>query len=182
MRHLYAHGGQKTLLSKNPAFSPKIQSLIDTFPDARFIYLVRDPVETCTSTVSWFSVWFNNFSSPTEEFPYKDETIELMKLWYSYPREVLARLPRDRYLVIQYDDFVADPESTIIGIYKKFGVRLSPRFARTLKNETQKARHFKSSRETTAESIGMSKAEIRKRFADVAAYIRDTSQKPVAAR
>ena len=37
------------LCSKNPEFVPKLKSLIETFPDARFIVMLRTPYETMPS-------------------------------------------------------------------------------------------------------------------------------------
>jgi hypothetical protein len=169
-RHLYAHGGGKSLISKNPCFTHKVRSLMETFPDAQFIYLVRDPVETATSTISWFSYWYNFFNSPLERYPFKDETIEMMKLWYTYPLQALQALPRNRFLIVRYDDFVKDPESTVRNIYKSFGYRLNERFETILSNETHRARSFKSSRETTAESVGFSKKLLHERFDEIYDY------------
>jgi hypothetical protein len=170
MRQLYSHNGKKSLLSKNPCFTPKVQSLMETFPDAKFIYLARDPVETCTSKISWFAVWFHSFNSLLEKYPFKDETIELMKLWYSYPVEVLKSLPPSRALFISYDDFVKNPEKTVRTIYRSFGFSMSARFEKILNHETHRAKSFKSSRETTAESIGMSKKELKERFQEIDQY------------
>lgn len=169
-RLLFAHGGQGTLLSKNPCFSPKVMSLRETFPDARFIYLVRDPIETCMSKLSWFSVCFNFFNSCLEKYPFKHETIELMKLWYSYPVEFLKTLPKRRYLIIRYDDFVKDPEKTVKRIYEHFDLRLFPTFRKVLKEDCRKARQYRSSLEVSYEKIGLSAHEIKKGFAAVRRY------------
>jgi len=169
-RLLFARGGQGILLSKNPCFSPKVMSLNETFPDARFIYLVRDPLETCMSKLSWFSVCFNFFNSCLEKYPYKYETIELMKLWYSYPVEFLKTLPKRRYLIIKYDEFVEDPQNTVKKIYEHFGLRLSPAFRKILKEDCRKARQYKSSLEVSYEKIGLSIHDIKKGFKSVRHY------------
>jgi len=87
-RHFYARNSDRAFLSKNPSFTPRIKSILEVFPDARFIYLYRDPVDTYTSTMSWFNVWFSSVLSPLEQYPFKNEVVELMKHWYSYPYEV----------------------------------------------------------------------------------------------
>jgi hypothetical protein len=171
-RHLFARTTGTSLLSKNPGFTPKVKSLLETFPDARFIYLYRDPVETCTSNVSWLSFWLHNFSSPLEKYPLKNEMIETMKLWYTYPVEVLKQLPENRALVLNYDDFVKDPETMIKFIYHRFRIPLRPRFQKILVYETHRAKSFKSSRETTASSIGLSKNIIHERFKEIYDYYR----------
>ena len=45
-RHMYATG-KKYFVAKNPAFSPKIETLLEFFPDARIIYLARNPLICC---------------------------------------------------------------------------------------------------------------------------------------
>ena len=44
--------GKKYFVAKNPAFSPKIATLMEFFPDARIIYLVRNPLDMLPSTIS----------------------------------------------------------------------------------------------------------------------------------
>jgi hypothetical protein len=48
-RHVYAYGGRKIYLSKSPSFSASVDSIYKTFPDARIIYLVRNPMEVVPS-------------------------------------------------------------------------------------------------------------------------------------
>jgi hypothetical protein len=48
-RQLYLNGGNKIHLSKNPTFSGKVASLIEAFPDARFVVCMRSPYETIPS-------------------------------------------------------------------------------------------------------------------------------------
>jgi len=48
-RQLYLNGGEKTHLSKNPGFCGRVDALIETFPDARFVVPVRNPYETIPS-------------------------------------------------------------------------------------------------------------------------------------
>lgn len=170
MRLLYTHGGKGSLLSKNPCFSPKVKSLFETFPDAKFIYLVREPIKTSMSKISWFSVCFNFFNSCLEKYPYKEETIELMKLWYSYPVEILKTIPKRNYTIVWYDEFVKDPEKTIRKIYRQFDFKPSKRFLKILQADCRVAKNFKSSLEVTAEEIGIPHPELKKRFSEVKKY------------
>src|SRR4030095_2805717 len=48
-RQLYLDGAEEIHLSKNPIFCGRVQSLIETFPDARIVVCVRDPGETIPS-------------------------------------------------------------------------------------------------------------------------------------
>jgi hypothetical protein len=57
-RHLYANGPTQTLLSKATQSSGTVESLMEEFPDARFITIIRHPYKSVASHVSLFvPVW-----------------------------------------------------------------------------------------------------------------------------
>ncbi|MBN1524283.1 MAG: sulfotransferase [Spirochaetales bacterium] len=166
-RHMYSNTGAFYFLSKNPSFTPKIRSLADTFPDAKFIYLVRDPVATFTSAVSWFNFGFSFFCSPLEKYPFQDEIIDMIKHWYNYPIEAFKRLPNKNTIYIKYDALVKDPKTTIQKIYRKFSLPMSGFFRNILDHEAEEAKLFKSTRKTTPDEIGMSRKTLKKKFHDI---------------
>lgn len=53
-RHMYFHKRPK-FLSKNPPFTMRLESLCMVFPDARFLCLVRDPLQCVPSMISYIS-------------------------------------------------------------------------------------------------------------------------------
>ena len=48
------HSGNTRFLSKNPVNTGRIPMLLEMFPDARFIYIHRNPVEVILSTRNFF--------------------------------------------------------------------------------------------------------------------------------
>ena len=92
-RHLYVFGKQKHFCSKNPAFSAKIQSLFETFPDARIVCLVRTPLEAVPSALSFMSFCMRSFNSDVGKEA-TDGIRENIAHWYTYPLEKLRGLPR----------------------------------------------------------------------------------------
>ena len=51
-RHYFYHGQyNKHYLSKNPNFSPSIKTIIKRYPDAKFIYLIRDLLKAVPSHI-----------------------------------------------------------------------------------------------------------------------------------
>ena len=76
-RHLYVHDSRRHYLAKNPSSTPRIRSLMRRFPDARFIYLVRDPLDSVPSTMSWFSFAWHYFASPLEPYPLREFVLDL---------------------------------------------------------------------------------------------------------
>jgi hypothetical protein len=57
-RQLFIHGPGKTMLSKATQSSGAVESLLEAFPDARFITIIRHPYQSVASHVSVFwPVW-----------------------------------------------------------------------------------------------------------------------------
>ncbi len=119
-RHLYATGA-KHFVSKNPAFSAKIETLLDAFPDANIIYLARNPLDMLPSTISWLSYAWNVFSVPLEPHPFRQQVVNFTQYWYRHPLQVIDRLKSPNHLIISYDDLVSQPEAVIRNFYTLFG-------------------------------------------------------------
>jgi hypothetical protein len=166
-RHLFARNTDKKFLSKNPTFSPKVDSLYEFFPDAKIIYLVRNPLDTVPSIISWMSYQWKQFSDPAENYVFKDYMLELAKEWYEYPLERFANAPDDSYAIIRYEDLAQNPGQIVTDLYKKFGFELTPEFDRILEQATFKATSFKSQHKYSLGKMGLSKNKILTMFAAV---------------
>ena len=166
-RHLFARNSNKKFLSKNPTFSPKIGSLYEFFPDAKIIYLVRNPLDTIPSIISWMSYQWKQFSDPAENYLFKDYMLELAREWYQYPLERFAKAPAESYAIIRYEDLVQNPRQIVADIYENFGFYLAPEFEKILEEATQSAPRFLSKHKYSLRKMGLSKKEILKTFAFV---------------
>jgi hypothetical protein len=166
-RHLFARHSDKKFLSKNPTFSPKVDSLYEFFPDAKIIYLVRNPLDTIPSIISWMSYQWKQFSDPVENYLFKDYMLELAKEWYEYPLERFAKAPPDSYAIIRYEDLVQNPKQIITGIYEKFGFDLAPEFEKILDEAGQREISYKSGHKYSLRKMGLTKKGILKTFAFV---------------
>ena len=166
-RHLYAHGGNKTLLSKNPSFTTRIQALQTWFPDARIISTNRNPLEMVPSLMSWMSAGWHTFCDPLEKYLFRDDVLSLTHYYYWYPLELLHDSPVNRYAIVRYDDLTADPEKVITGIYQQLEIEMCPAYAETLEAASEKARRFRSRHNYSLNDIGISREEILLHFEDI---------------
>lgn len=165
-RHIYLSQG-KRYLSKNPDFSPRIETLRQYFPDAKFINIVRTPFKVVPSTIKmWGHVW-NLFGSPKEDYPYKEVLIEHAKHWYKYPHQQLRSLPADTYAVIDFSEFVSNPKEVITRVYDQFGVAMSDEFAEVLREATEKSRQYKSNHVYSLSEIGLDEETVNADFSPV---------------
>ncbi len=162
-RHVFAHGG-KRYLSKSPSNTPKIRSLLETFPDARFIHLVRDPRQVVPSAISLFNENLHLFADPREPYVLQDLALEQAEAWYRYAKETLDALPRQQWLTICYEDLVRDPRGTVENIYAHFGWDLSPEYADILAAAHEKAKTYRPRYAYSLEAVGLTEAEIATRL------------------
>jgi hypothetical protein len=166
-RHLYAHGGQRVYLSKNPSASPKIDALYAWFPDAKVIYLARSPLNVIPSYVSLLQyTWHVLGASPGDEAG-RDFVLRMADHWYRYPLERLSQAAPDQYIVVRFPDMVHDPAKTVSAIYERFGLEISPAFARELHEATERSRNYTSKHDYSLAQFGLTREEIVRQFADV---------------
>ena len=109
-------------VSKNPAFSQKAPDLLKVFPDARMLYLLRNPMETIPSRLSLIrAIWRHRFPGFQDMTPQQVKTIVADSIrTYLYAERDLAALPDAGKLVIRYEDLTADPRKTVLSIYRHF--------------------------------------------------------------
>jgi hypothetical protein len=168
-RHLraYRDEGGKQYLAKNPALCPKLVTLLEHFPDARIIYLVRSPLEMIPSYTSMMDFTWETLGIPVDGDGLHRYVLEMAQHWYSYPLEQLNKVPPHQYIVVKYDDMVADPERTVTEIYQHFGFEMTPAFARVLHEEAERARAFQSRHDYSLEEVGLERQEILDRCDDI---------------
>jgi len=165
-KHVFAHQGRR-YISKNPSYSPKVHTLHKEFPDAKFINLVRNPLQVVPSSISLFSRQLQAYGDPESEYALQETIIEHSKYWYLYPHRYLKHLPPDQYVCICYKDLIADPRATVEKIYRRFGFEISPEYARLLRSEAEKAKAYKSKHHYSLKAMGLNKRRILREFAKV---------------
>ncbi|GAB4503600.1 MAG: hypothetical protein Fur0043_05920 [Anaerolineales bacterium] len=165
-RHLYATG-KKYFVAKNPAFSPKIETLSQFFPDARIIYLVRNPLDMLPSTVSWINYARGHFTDPGEGTFYLDEILDLTQHWYRHPLRYLDAHPSPRHLILRYDDLIQNPEGVIRGFYEQFGYPEQPALDRIVDEAVKETLTFKSDHAYSYEKMGFTRQQIVALYADI---------------
>ncbi|MFN2290872.1 MAG: sulfotransferase family protein [Anaerolineae bacterium] len=169
-RHLWARGhrsGNKRYLAKNPALSPKLATVWEFFPDARVIYIVRNPLEMVPSYLDMMEFSWRTIGVPIEGDTLRDYILEMAEHWYTYPLRLFETVPQDKYAVVRYDDLEDDPEAVITAIYQRFGYDMSPAYADLLHRQAEKARKFRSRHDYSLQGVGLTREQIRDRFSEV---------------
>jgi len=163
-RHLYIHQGQR-YLAKNPDFSPAVETLLETFPNAKFINLVRPPEQMVPSSINLWAHNWRAYGTPEEEFPQIDVIKEHAKHWYRYAHQILSSLPPDRYQIVFFENLVGNPESEISRIYNQMGMEISDDFQKILAEVTVESRNYTGHGDYSLERMGEDIESLEREFA-----------------
>jgi hypothetical protein len=165
-RHLYATG-KKYFVAKNPAFSAKIATLKEFFPDARIIYLVRNPLDMLPSTISMINYARRVFTEPEEKWLYLDEIVEMTKHWYSYPLQYLDAHPSPRHLILNYEELIQRPEHVLRSFYEQFGYPDRPGLDAIVDQAVKETLSFHSDHVYSYQEMGFTREQIVEMYADI---------------
>ena len=161
-RQLYLNGCDRIHLSKNPVFPGRLETLLETFPDARIVIPIRNPYETIPSLLELMrSGWKALGWDPDRQRRCLSILADQSFHTYLYPLDVLARHPEVPHAVIDYRDLVADPAATIEQIYRALGFQVSPDYREVLLSEGKRARQHKSTHSYSLEKFGLDAGAIR---------------------
>jgi hypothetical protein len=165
-RHLYATG-KKYYVAKAPAFSAKIETLVEFFPDARILYLARNPLDMLPSTVSWINYSRAVFTGPHKEYLYLDEITDLTQHWYRHPLNYLDSHPSPRHLILNYDDLIQRPEQVIRRFYEQFGYPDRPGLEKIVDEAVKETLAHRSDHTYSYEEMGFTREQIVEVYADI---------------
>jgi hypothetical protein len=165
-RHLYVHGSEKRLLSKNASFGAWVGGLRDSFPDASFICCTRDPVETLPSQLSAVRGGVTLFDSARGDRSRLNERLtEVLAFHYRNLFQVLVPMESKRRVFIPMDSLVVDLEGTIRNVYRLIRLALSDDFQAVLREEAIANRRYRSRHHYDLADEGLDTATVRSRFA-----------------
>ena len=165
-KHVYYHGGRR-YIAKNPAFSSKVLALREYFPDAKFIYLVRNPVDMLASKTSFFSFIWNYFNNPLEPYPFKDMLLDLTYGWYVDTLASLEKLPDSEYLILRYRQLIRDLDTSTRLIYDQFHIPMTPAFEEKLAVAVEQARSYVSNHKYSLIRMGYQPEPVLTKFEEI---------------
>ncbi|MFZ4658879.1 MAG: sulfotransferase family protein [Caldilineaceae bacterium] len=160
-RFVYATGPNKTYLTKNVFSSGRIQTLLARFPDAKIIYIARNPYEALPSFVSMFSAMYQ-VHSPSLPFtaPAYRAWAEMGMVFYQHCLTLEETLPADAFYALTYESLLRSPQETVIAIFHFFHWHPSARFLQRLGQEQARQANYQSKHHYSLEKYGLQKAEI----------------------
>ena len=167
-KHLYSVGGDRRFLNKNVFFAPRVRTVLERFPDARFLYLVRHPYKALPSFLNMFyEKWITHSPELPKESPAARELVELGYAYYRTALELMRTLPPERFHVVRYASLTKDPKRVVEEVYDWMDLEMSPAYRQRLEQVTQKQKRYKSSHQYSLAEYGLTEAEVYENLKDV---------------
>ena len=144
-RQLLLNGGKGIHLAKNPLMSGWVDALIETFPDARVIVMMRDPAECLPSLLKLMESSWQGKGWQRQDYARSLEVLtEVCLDNYHYPRAALRRNPHTPSMVVDYRHLTSNPRQTVEQLYAHFGMSCSAEFRQWLRERAEREKKHHS--------------------------------------
>ena len=110
----------KRIVLKSPPHTCRIKVLLELFPDARFIHLVRDPHVVFPSTIHLWKRLCRAHGLQIPKFRYLEEHVfdTLNRMYEAFDRD-RALIADSRICEVRYEDLIRDPIEQIRMVYDR---------------------------------------------------------------
>lgn len=174
-RRNLAAKGAKRILVKSSMLTFRLDALLRRYPDAKLVYIVRDPVEVIPSGMSLLaSVLENGFDAFNRTS--KAEQDQWLENLYQASGDMLrvfrkaeldGRIPAKNVCVVRYEDLLQNLEPTMARIIDFIEVTPSAAFEEELRQQAEKQRGYTSRHQHSPDKFGLDPERIRNDLAFV---------------
>ncbi|MBD3192607.1 MAG: hypothetical protein GF308_18345 [Candidatus Heimdallarchaeota archaeon] len=115
------HG--KQLILKSPPNTGRVQQLVEMFPEAKFIFLTRNPYEIFASTTLLFKRLLPYFSLQKWNLETIQQNIlKIFKEMHEEYERSKESLPKNQLIEIRYEDLITEPLEELKRIYQQLKI------------------------------------------------------------
>jgi hypothetical protein len=134
LQHLAVHcEARRRWVLKCPDHVFALDAIRETYPDARFVFVHRDPMRVLASVARLTEVLRQPFTRHLDRATVGRQVCDR---WADGAERVVAAcktLPQDRVIHIRYHELTGDPVGTVARLYTKFGLPFDPTFEQRIK-------------------------------------------------
>ena len=115
------HGDDRRLVLKSPQHTARVRTILEVFPDAKFIHLVRNPFAVFASTVRTWQILSDTQGLQgvgAADAWVKESVLATFAEMYRCYEEDRALIPAGNLYELRYEDLAADPMRALGDIYR----------------------------------------------------------------
>ncbi len=119
LKKAYVNKKGKRLIVKNPSNTARIKQLLKLYPDAKFLYIYRNPITVYLSTQRFFHSLLPTISLDGASADFVDEMIfDLYKMLMGDYQKQVSLIPKANLMELRFEDFEKEPVRHLEIIYK----------------------------------------------------------------
>lgn len=116
---------KKRLVMKTPANAARIKVLAKLFPDARWVFIARNPLDVFPSTVKLWRALYSTqglHNPPNLEDWLDDYVLDTFQRFTEAYEKDRHLIPAENLVEIRYEDLIKDPIQSMRDIYQRLGL------------------------------------------------------------
>lgn len=162
--------GKQRILAKTSMLTFRIDEVLERYPDAKLVYVVRDPVETIPSGLSLLAEVLTNSFNAWQRTTTQDQQRWVENLYQASLALLRAfdearlggRIPERNLCVVRYTDLITDLEATMTRILKFIEIDPAPEYLDEVRTQAQRQTSRTSRHEHSPERFGLDPERIRR--------------------
>jgi hypothetical protein len=156
----------RRMVLKSPPHTARLSAILDVFPNARFVHVVRDPYVVFASTVNlWKSLAKRHGLQPLRNPAAVEEKVFAeFRLLHERYREGKKLIPPGRLVEVRYEDFVTDLVGGTQAIYAGLGLGEFDRVRPKVEAYAANSRNYETNKYPITDEL---KAKVRGRWGDI---------------
>lgn len=148
--------GKAWFVSKNPPNTARIKILLEMFPEARFVYIHRNPYEVYVSSQRFFKAILQPLQLQSiSEADFNAQILDTYCKMYDAYKEQKVLLPGNRLIEFKYENFILNEVSYLRFLYNQLEIKLpeglAERWEQATNNKAHGASGYNFSPQTIAE-------------------------------
>ncbi|MBT3179482.1 MAG: sulfotransferase [Candidatus Marinimicrobia bacterium] len=172
-RNMISNKGER-YIGKLFSLSGNLPAFIDRFPDAKILYMIRDPLNVIPSGLSLVTgVLDKKFNFWTLNKKIRDRFIQrlykaLIQLLNRFHDDwSTGKIDKKKVLIIPFDDIMSNFESVMDNIMEFVDFQENDEIKKTIQNTAKNQRRYKSEHKYNLEKFGLTEEQIRKDCANI---------------
>ncbi|MCO6457223.1 MAG: sulfotransferase [Pirellulaceae bacterium] len=110
----------RRLVLKTPVHTARVATLLELYPDARFVHVVRNPLDTIPSTIRTWTRMTDAMSLQVRREPIsEDRILDVFERMYEQFERDRSLIPDGHFCEVRYEDLVTDPLTAVEDIYRR---------------------------------------------------------------
>ncbi len=155
------------IVLKSPPHTARLRQILELYPDARFIHIVRDPHAVIPSTIRMWKRMADAVGLQIRrDRPLDDQVFDTFQLMYDRFEQDKSLIPPQQFAQVRYEDLVANPLAQLEAMYTHLDLGDFGAARAAIEKYLEGVKDYKTNKHRVEESLA---ARIRARCGD---YIR----------